>query len=1009
MGWLIDVYVGTVLSSVRRSGANAVGLIALCIMPLAGSAKVELIDDRNGLTSNICYDIIKDNTGFMWVATSNGLNVYDGYTFTRFRELGSWQISRLMYDKKKDMIWVATERGLYVLPGPLRTPVPVTLNGKPAGQQVRSMVQTKAGKVYILLGNSDILSVDDSFQAEVFIHTKDYLHKEPVPSVHNLTVFSDSLLLFMVHDGHGHDPLYLLHTGTKRIESIPWKDKKPMLPITVRKYGDTLVAAIPLKGVLLLDAHTGRPHNIPVLEHINESGTADMGALSGQMLYAGFRNGRLYQVDLVRGSIEELGKNVPSLSESYNQHHCIFGDERGIVWIGTNKGIFKITNEQPLFKHMLTDMLPLSIRGMAEDAAGDLYIGTYKGLYHFHRKQDKWSVYAKLETETVPDKAKNVLPYGLLNDEDSGYVYIASESGFFYRFNKRSQKIEHSFYDRRFVDYMLFGYCVFMDDDGLIWIGSSRGLFLYDRKAGVIQRYDKDTLWTGGLSVRHIAGGREKDVLWLATGEGVFKIDKHKGVRLHLSSLSVPALSKSNVHFVSEDHLGRLWIGTNGGGINIVSPGMNHVTYLNQEQHGLANDIVYSMLWPDASQMWISTFNGLSHYDLHTGIFTNYATSDGLASGEFNQGSYMKDSRGRLYFGSLKGICYFHPDSVRSHAPSFSLFVSASTVPGRRLTGAGDTIRIYPSDFSFVIQFGISDYRAPSYNRFLYRIRGLSDEWIPIYGAPQLKIPDLSPGHYTLEIKGMNAYGRPANNMLMFHLDSRQYFYKTWWFYLLLLLLSGGLIWLFFWIRIRNIRRMQQLRVQLASDLHDEVGGLLTRIVLFSDSLSESSEPEDQRKAKLEKIAGLGRDATMSMNDILWAIDARNDFSGNLAGRMREYAEQMLTPAHIMIRFDTSGTDHKHTIPTEVRQNLYMIFKEALNNIVKHSSASGVSIVYRHEGNYFFLSITNDGNTLKDLPESSGQGIRNMQMRAKKIGAEIRYTYGADSFMLEIEKKQPGG
>jgi len=976
--------------------------LLLCCLPLVSRAKVELLDDRNGLTSNIVYAIARDSTGFMWIGTSNGLNVYDGYAFTRFRELGRQQVTGLMYDGRKDALWVIAESGLYVLEGRQRSLRPVRLNGRQIGRPVREITRMADGRVYVLLGNGDILSVDEHFQASLFVHTKAYLPKDHPTDVRNMTVLSDSLILFSVNDGYGSDPLWLLHTGTKRIESVPWKEKRAMLPLTVKKYGDTLVITTVGKGVLLMNVHTGSRYDIPVLREINVSRSADMGMLYGQTLYAGFINGRLYQVDLRRPTAEDISREIPLLSESYNQHHCIFRDQEGITWVGTNKGIFKISSRERPFRNILYSDTPLSIRGMTEDRSGDLYIGTYRGLYHFDRKKKTWSVYRQFD-DSIPS-SRNIIPYGILNDEDSGYVYIASESGFFYRFNKRSRKMERSFYDMRRDNYMLFGYCVYMDDDGLIWIGSNRGLFTFDRRSGVLQPYLRDASRTGRFSVRHIAGSREKNVLWIATTEGVFKLDKNRGMVLHLHASSAPALSKSNVHFVSEDQSGRLWIGTNGGGVNIISPDMRRVTYLNQEQDGLANDIVYSLLWADTGHVWISTFNGLSNYDLHTGVFTNYSTADGLGANEFNQGSYMKDSRGNLYFGSLNGICWFHPDSIQSYERPFSLFVSASSVQGSMPAGNGDTITIYPSDFSFIIRFGISDYHAPLYNRYLYRIRGLGGEWMPIYGRPELKIPDLAPGRYVLEVKGMNAYGRPAQNMLVFHLLSRQYFYKTWWFYLLLFLLAGSLIWLFFRIRLRNVRNMQQLRVQIASDLHDEVGGLLTRIVLFSDSLSEGDEPEYRRKAKLEKIAGLGRDATMSMNDILWTIDARNDFSGSLADRMREYAEQMLTPANIILRFDSSGADPRHNIPTEVRQNLYMIFKEALNNIVKHSSASEVRIVYRHDRHHFFLSVTNDGNEPAEHRKASGQGLRNMQMRADKIGAHIQYSRQADHFMLVVEK-----
>jgi ligand-binding sensor domain-containing protein len=964
---------------------------------------VELLDDRNGLTSNIVYAIARDSTGFLWMGTSNGLNIYDGYSFTRYQSLGRQQITGLMYDGRRDALWVVAEDGLYVLEGRRRRLRQVLAKEPQGGMPAREVIKMPDGRVFIMRNHGEILTVDSQYRTRVFSSARSLLKTRPGADVRNMTVFSDSLILFSVNDGSGALPVWQLHTRTGEIGPVSWREKNVMLPLAMRVYGDTLVVSTIGKGVLMLNVNTGSRYDIPQLARVRGKAAADIAALYGQTLYAGFADGRLYRVDLRHTTVEDLNGEVPLLTETYNRHHCIFRDPGGIVWVGTNKGVLKISTRDRPFLKLLQSDAPLSIRGMTEDRAGDYYIGTYRGLYHYEKQKSRWTVYSRMERDS--SRPANILPYGVLNDEDSGYIYIASESGFFYRFNKRSGRIETSFYDRRWNDYTLFGYCLYMDEDGMIWIGSSRGLFAYDRRTGVLQPWHKDMPGAGRFSVRHIAGSRDPDVLWLATSEGLLQLHKKKGLMRHLHASSTPALSKNHLNFVSEDPSGRVWVATNGGGFNILSPDHRQVTCLNQEQHGLANDIVYSMQWGDSSHIWISTFNGLSCYDLQTGMFTNYSTTDGLAANEFNHGSYLKDSRGYLHFGTVDGVVCFNPDSLQRYEPPFSLFVSGSSIQDRHLEGAGDTIVMYPSDFSCTIQFGISDYHAPLYNRFLYRIRGWTDDWMPIYGRPELKIPDLPPGDYILEVKGANAYGRPAQNMLVFHLKSRQYFYKTWWFYASLFTIAAGLIWLFFRIRLRNIRKMQQLRVQIASDLHDEVGGLLTRIVLFSDSLSQGGEPEERRKVKLEKIAVLGREATMSMNDILWTIDARNDFSGSLADRMREYAEQMLTPANILLRFDSSGAeDHRHTIPTEVRQNLYVIFKEALNNIVKHSSASEVRIVYRHDRNHFFLSMTNDGNDPEAQQRSSGQGLRNMQMRAEKIGARVQYTRERGMFTLIVEK-----
>jgi two-component sensor histidine kinase len=311
-------------------------------------------------------------------------------------------------------------------------------------------------------------------------------------------------------------------------------------------------------------------------------------------------------------------------------------------------------------------------------------------------------------------------------------------------------------------------------------------------------------------------------------------------------------------------------------------------------------------------------------------------------------------------------------------------------------------IEMNPLDHSLTFDLALTDYHNPEAKIFQYRIKGLFDEWVTLNSLHTLKLYRLAPGKYTLEIKATDSRGAPAVNTLEYHIQVDQLFYRTAWFYLLLFVLASGLLWAFFYLRLQNVKRVQKIREQLAADLHDEVGSLLTRITMTSDNLQYSRNTEPERASKLQKIASLSRTAASSMSDILWAIDARNDYTGNLADRMREHAEEMLSPRDVHPEFDFV-VNQRMSISSELRQQLYLLYKEAINNIVKHSEATDVRISYHHNEQGLRLSIINNGVVEKERTSSKGQGLRNIQMRAKRIHATALIKAEGDRFTVVVE------
>jgi signal transduction histidine kinase len=245
----------------------------------------------------------------------------------------------------------------------------------------------------------------------------------------------------------------------------------------------------------------------------------------------------------------------------------------------------------------------------------------------------------------------------------------------------------------------------------------------------------------------------------------------------------------------------------------------------------------------------------------------------------------------------------------------------------------------------------------------------------------------LEPGNYHLRIKAWDERGTPLEHEISLKITALQVFYKTTAFLVVfvvgLLSIVIGAFYIYYRLKIRNIRRLADLRLRIASDLHDQVGGLLNKTAIQAELANSRNINSSQQ---LDKIALNSRTALNSMRDILWNLDPRNDNTGSLVERMKDHVVKMLDDD---FTYELKIDDvEKLELSHEVRQNLNMIFKEAVNNIVKHAPGSRVKIFFGIEEKDLLLSVHSSAHLKSDLI-STGQGMRNMRMRAESIKADF--------------------
>ena len=285
-------------------------------------------------------------------------------------------------------------------------------------------------------------------------------------------------------------------------------------------------------------------------------------------------------------------------------------------------------------------------------------------------------------------------------------------------------------------------------------------------------------------------------------------------------------------------------------------------------------------------------------------------------------------------------------------------------------------------------------------HNFLFRITEIDTLWHKSDLSNEISFYGLAPGTYTLQAR----FPSVADSRYWFTktIVVVPHFYQSWFFKLIIALLIVLGIYAAWLYRISKIRSEHLLRTTIASDLHDEIGSALTRIS-FSSELMNIKQQLDSNV--VEKISVDSKGAIASISDIIWSVDARNDTTDDLLLRIREHANNMLEHA-AALHFDARGLERVTTLPQLVRQNIYLVFKEAINNIARHNVSPEVWISLDNQPGGMIITIKNTIDAGKEKSTYTGQGLRNMQMRAKRIKALLDVNNDGTTFSITIRMRR---
>lgn len=300
-------------------------------------------------------------------------------------------------------------------------------------------------------------------------------------------------------------------------------------------------------------------------------------------------------------------------------------------------------------------------------------------------------------------------------------------------------------------------------------------------------------------------------------------------------------------------------------------------------------------------------------------------------------------------------------------------------VDERELPYSGETkILLEPLQNKLLVEFSSKDSLST-------RIIGLDENWT-ISPYPVLNIYGLSGGDYVLEAKTVN--GQEESPVLHIPIIVKQAFWQKWWFWpsiiLYILIIVGIAVYLFFLYDFRQKLKMQYVRNKIASDLHDEVGSNLNSIAIFAELLRKKGDNDPSLLPILDKISSNSEETVALMRDTVWSINPENDSIEKLLDRMRGFGIEILAAKGIVFTFTSKLNKEGVELNMEQRRNLYLIYKEAVNNIVKHSEAQKAFCVITLNSNLLQVIIRDEGIGFDSEKTFEGQGLRSFAMRGKE-------------------------
>ena len=942
----------------------------------------------DGLSHNNVTAIAQDTQGFMWFGTADGLTRFDGKRCVVFRHvkndtnsLPHSGINGLSLDPLGRM-WVSTPDGLCRWDYKKRNFQ--RLNFRPPGWG-----HTTALSMLAFDKNGGGWAVADTFLIRL-----DYYSLEPAfyPLPDRLKgvafTFADSKRRIWVNAVGN---VFQFFPESQRFEfKFGKKDKEPGKSVFAGLFAEDKSNRVWCtswgNGLYLLNEQTGNFEDYPDGSSISTTVLFDEHPDAGSIAWIGGGTYGLYWFTLRdRKAISFPQIDKEPFSHNNTAVNQIFKDDKtGIVWLGTLGGVEKYDpNDLKFTRVILPDsIIPDQFSGITDivqdpEVADRYWITIWgKGLVEWNRRGKAFKHYSRLKQTK-----------GLYSDEmfdilcdRRGKLWIA-EYGCVQEFDPTTKHFRT--FKPRFITpginhkvlELLEGH------DGRIWLGTNyEGLFRLDPVTGHIEHVALD----GKNHYISVLEQDDRGRVIFGVDNGFFRydpaVDRYEHF-LHNDTINYAC------HDFAFDRRKRLWVATDKGLFRLDDS--CRIEFRLTTDNGLPNDNIYNIKIDLEDRFWLATSNGLVRYYPPTGVLNVYRRPDGLFNNDIIE-AFQMFPRGELFIGFDNAFNLGNTARLpmNPHPPRVALTdVLILNKPAR--WRMGEPIVLRPGDNVVAFDFAALNLTQPEKTVLVYQLEGFDRIWTETK-QNLITYTNLDGGDYTLLVRARNGDGVWSRETVRVELRVIPPFTRTIWFRLMLLVLVAGLIAGIAWYRQQQRLQLEAIRRRIARDLHDDMGSTVSSIRFFSE-VAQGQLTEKQATAKdlLSRISQSAATLSESIQDIVWAINARHDNLEDLTARIREFGLKISEARNIGFHADIPASFPMLHLRPDTRRNIYLIFKEAVNNAVKYSGCTGIEVKMQLERHKLLMEIKDNGKGFDPAVVQYGNGIANMRQRAAEIRGKL--------------------
>lgn len=1001
------------LSRIRIIFLSAICLFSVSVIGLAqlpgNSYSISFLTAKDGISQGTSRYMLQDSKGYMWLSSIDGINRYNGKEFFHFKAPRYYedckpvtQVWGLVEDANTD-VWMGSMQGLYRYQRGRNTFVKYDIFTPLQGTGVVNMPFAIVGtEVWVTDGLFSFKAIDFNTQkvrvlyeasvnlqpAQACVTPPQYDGKGNIwvaneNAIHRISIQDSAVVTFPVFN------LQSKSTGGITVTGFALHMQAHVLAISTTK------------GLVLFDIQ--QKQNIPLKDEnklLSKQEAWYVKADNGCFLVAN------EECPLIKVALN--GETIIPLIEKKildNEEHrgsrtaCMYRDQWNRLWLNANGEYTAVIdfNERFIKKIVrggvsgLPSGTVLSIRNVGNEIwVSDTYLSVIDRI--------TGKVEKRFSTAVLPG-----LPVSfeqLFYDSLLQRMWISAGSHIYYYDLKADRFVKTGFvFPGTGIDWLR---CFAKLRSGELLLVGKDGVWQADRdgnKALFIPGFGKGIIndlfvQNNGRLVLSVIGEPLKIVEYSA--EAGFKLIK---------SVALPGIPM----MVSEDAINNvIWVATDRGIYKIDNLSYKVLQHYS-ESDGMANEFTYAVLPDKYGWIWCSTNKGIVAINTRTNEVVNYDMNQNLQELEFNNRAYHADSEGYIYFGGVKGMNYFKPpvkdyDTIQPKIIIEDILLNnIPYAPFLNPDMINDIHYLYGKG-SLTIKVQALHLIKANNLRITYRLREQKQDWIAIKNGESIQMFNLAPGNYHLEISYTDGSSKHTIASRVLHIQVKPPWYLAWWFRWLLVLSLISLVWFVIARRQkRKLRKLQQeneimrLKVEketsiarererIITDLHDDIGATLSSMHIYGDLAKNmwDTQPDDSKKM-IDRITGTSKDLMSRMGDIIWSMKPADEEKFTLEARLTNYCNELLAPKNIVVTFDIDRDLAASITNPEVRKNILLIAKEALNNIAKYSGASMASVSIKKVNAVLELTISDNGKGFDIGATGQGNGLGNIKSRCAML------------------------